>query len=132
MSCRRRRRSGGGRGPALPPGVITLARGRWDGTKLVDVKDIFSALPSGNASRILFARDGRLVMSVGYGDPPQANQGNPDPQKMPPQDPMSLAGKVLRLNDDGTVPRGQPVRRQGRLPARRSTRWGIATSSAWR
>src|SRR6266545_3226199 len=36
----------GGRGPAPPPGVITLARGRWDGTKLVDVKDIFSALPS--------------------------------------------------------------------------------------
>src|SRR4029079_18732277 len=38
---------GGGRGPALPPGVITLARGPWDGTKLVDVKDIFSASPSG-------------------------------------------------------------------------------------
>jgi aldose sugar dehydrogenase len=100
--------SGGGRGPALPPGVITLARGRWDGTKLADVKDIFSAMPSGNASRILFARDGSLLMSVGYGDPPQANQGNPDPQKMPPQDPMSLAGKVLRLSDDGTVPRDNP------------------------
>src|SRR4030095_4767956 len=61
---------GGGRGPALPPGVITLARGRWDRTKLVDVKDIFSAQPSGNASRILFARDGPVIMSVGYGDPP--------------------------------------------------------------
>ena len=100
--------SGGGRGPALPPGVITLARGRWDGTKLVDVKDLFSALPSGNASRILFARDGTMIMSVGYGDPPQANQGNPTPEKMPPQDPMSLAGKTLRLNDDGTVPRDNP------------------------
>src|SRR5262245_53992400 len=33
---------GGGRGPALPPGVITLARGRWDGTKLGTAKDIFS------------------------------------------------------------------------------------------
>jgi len=100
--------SGGGRGPALPPGVITLARGHWDGTKLVEITDIFSALPSGNASRILFARDGTILMSVGYGDPPQANQGNPEPQKMPPQDPMSLAGKVLRLNDDGTVPRDNP------------------------
>ena len=96
---------GGGRGPALPPGVITLARGRWDGTKLVDVKDIFSALPSGNASRILFTRDAHIIMSIGYGDPPQANQGNPEPQKMPPQDPMSLAGKTLRLNEDGTVPK---------------------------
>src|SRR5215510_2212972 len=51
---------GGGRGPALPPGVITLARGRWDGTKLVDVKDIFSATSSGNASRILFTRDAHI------------------------------------------------------------------------
>ena len=98
----------GGRGPAPPPGVITLARGRWDGSKLVDVKDLFSALPSGNASRMLFTRDAHIIMSIGYGDPPQANQGNPDPQKMPPQDPMSLAGKTLRLNDDGTVPKDNP------------------------
>jgi aldose sugar dehydrogenase len=100
--------AGGGRGPAPPPGVITLARGRWDGSKLVDVKDIFSALPSGNASRILFTRDAHIIMSIGYGDPPQANQGNPDPQKMPPQDPMSLAGKTLRLNEDGSVPKDNP------------------------
>ena len=99
---------GSGRGPAPAPGVITLARGRWDGSKLVDVKDIFSALPSGNASRILFTRDAHIIMSIGYGDPPQANQGNPDPQKMPPQDPMSLAGKTLRLNDDGSVPKDNP------------------------
>ena len=65
-----------GRGPALPPGIITLARGRWDGSGLVEVKDIFSAVPSGNASRILFGRDGMLYMSVGYGDPPI---GNPIP-----------------------------------------------------
>src|SRR4051812_20762638 len=39
----------GGRGPAPPPGVITLARARWDGTALVEAKDLFSALPSGNA-----------------------------------------------------------------------------------
>ena len=88
--------------------MVTLARGRWDGSKLVDVKDIFTAQPTGNASRILFARDGTLIMSVGYGDPPQANQGNPDPDKMPPQDPMNLAGKTLRLKDDGTVPPDNP------------------------
>src|SRR6185369_15642824 len=28
-------------------GVITLARGRWDGAALADVRDIFSAIPSG-------------------------------------------------------------------------------------
>ncbi|HVZ23694.1 MAG TPA: PQQ-dependent sugar dehydrogenase, partial [Vicinamibacterales bacterium] len=94
-----------GRGGAAPPGTITLARARWDGGKLVDVHDIFSALPSGNASRIAFGRDGMIYMSIGYGDPPA---GNPNPAAAPPQDPMSLAGKVLRLRDDGTVPRDNP------------------------
>jgi glucose/arabinose dehydrogenase len=106
----------GGRGGG-PTGTITLARGRWDGTKLVDVKDIFSAIPSGNASRIIFGRDGMIYMSLGYGDPPQANQGNPDPEKMPPQDPNNLAGKTLRLKDDGTVPSDNPfVGRAGYRP----------------
>jgi aldose sugar dehydrogenase len=95
----------GGRGNALPPGVVTLARGRWDGSRLVDVKDIFSAAPSGNASRIVFGRDGMLYMSIGYGDPPV---GNPNPAGMPPQDPMTFAGKTLRLKDDGTVPPDNP------------------------
>src|SRR5262245_55366414 len=36
------------------PGTITLARAKWDGSGLVDAKDIFSAVPSGNASRIAF------------------------------------------------------------------------------
>jgi len=93
-----------GRG-APPAGVITLARGRWDGSKLVDVKDLFSALPSGNASRIVFGKDGMLYMSVGFGDPPI---GNPNPAGAAPQDPSSLAGKVLRLKDDGTVPPDNP------------------------
>jgi len=97
--------AGGGRGNAQPPGVITLARGRWDGSKLIDVKDLFTAVPSGNASRIIFGRDGMIYMSVGYGDPPV---GNPDPMHMPPQDGMNLAGKTLRLKDDGTVPPDNP------------------------
>src|SRR5215467_12946652 len=106
----------GGRGGG-PAGVITLARARWDGTKLVAVKDLFSAIPSGNASRIIFGRDGTIYMSVGYGDPPQANYGNPDAEHMPPQDPMSLAGKTLRLKDDGTVPSDNPfVGRAGYRP----------------
>lgn len=106
----------GGRGGG-PAATITLARGRWDGTKLVDVKDIFTAIPSGNASRIVFGRDGMIYMSVGYGDPPQANQGNPDPDHMPPQDPNNLAGKTLRLKDDGTVPADNPfVGRAGYRP----------------
>ena len=111
--------------------MVTLARGRWDGSKLVDVKDIFTAQATGNASRILFARDGTLIMSVGYGDPPQANQGNPEPDKMPPQDPMNLAGKTLRLKDDGTVP--PTIHSWERLDiGRRFIRSVIATSWASR
>src|SRR6185295_3378386 len=48
----------GGRGAAPGPATITLARGRWDGNGLADVKDIFSAAPTGNASRIAFGKDG--------------------------------------------------------------------------
>src|SRR5579863_121491 len=52
-------------------GIITLARGRWDGAALVEVRDLFSAIPSGNASRIIFGRDGMVYMTVGVGDPPE-------------------------------------------------------------
>jgi glucose/arabinose dehydrogenase len=89
-------------------GIITLARGRWDGTALVDVRDLFSAIPSGNASRIIFGRDGMVYMTVGVGDPPAAAAA---------QDPNDLAGKVLRLRDDGTVPPDNPfVNRAGYRP----------------
>jgi glucose/arabinose dehydrogenase len=109
--------AGRGGAPAAgpgPAGTITLARGRWDGSKLVDVRDLFSAIPSGNASRIVFGRDGMIYMSVGYGDPPL---GNPNPESAPAQDPGNLAGKVLRLKDDGTVPQDNPfVGRSGYRP----------------
>jgi glucose/arabinose dehydrogenase len=89
-------------------GIITLARGRWDGGALTDVRDIFSAIPSGNASRIIFGRDGMLYMTVGVADPPQAARA---------QDPNDLAGKVLRLRDDGSVPPDNPfVGRAGYRP----------------
>jgi glucose/arabinose dehydrogenase len=82
-----------------PNGMITLARGRWNGTALTGVSDIFAAVAAGNPSRIVFGRDGMLYMSVGVGDPPAAAQA---------QDPNNLAGKVLRLRDDGTVPPDNP------------------------
>jgi aldose sugar dehydrogenase len=89
-------------------GVITLARGRWDGIALVDVRDVFSAIQNANASRIIFGKDGMVYMTVGVGDPPQAARA---------QDPNDLAGKVLRLRDDGTVPPDNPfVNRAGYRP----------------
>jgi glucose/arabinose dehydrogenase len=103
----------GGRGGGGAPSV-TLARGRWNGTALVDVKDIFTATAAGNPSRIVFGRDGTLFMSVGSGDPqpPYTNRAS-----VPAQDPSSLGGKVLRLKDDGTVPPDNPfVGRPGYRP----------------
>jgi glucose/arabinose dehydrogenase len=99
------RGNGGGRGAGGGPGTITLARGRWDGNGLVEVKDLFSAIASGNASRIAFGKDGMVYMTVGFGDipPPYVNAA-----AAPPQNPNDLAGKVLRLKDDGTVPPDNP------------------------
>lgn len=89
-------------------GTITLARGRWDGSALLDARDIFSAIQSGNASHIAFGKDGMVYMSVGVGDPPGAARA---------QDPNDLAGKVLRLRDDGTIPPDNPfVGRAGYRP----------------
>jgi glucose/arabinose dehydrogenase len=84
-------------------GALALARGRWDGKALVGTRDLFVTPPdSGTISRLVFGRDGKLYMSTAGGDA---------------QDPGTLAGKILRLNDDGTVPKDNPfVGREGYRP----------------
>jgi glucose/arabinose dehydrogenase len=72
--------------------VAALARGKWDGTAITGMKDIFVSDVAA-ASRIAFGRDGTLFMSLTGNDP---------------QDPNTLGGKVLRLNDDGSVPKDNP------------------------
>jgi aldose sugar dehydrogenase len=90
------------------PGTLMLARGRWTGSAIADFHDIFTAVQANAPSRIIFGRDGMLYMSVASGDPPAADLA---------QDPNSLAGKVLRLRDDGTVPPDNPfVGRAGYRP----------------
>lgn len=89
--------------------AVTLARARFDGgATLADLEDLFvSNAPcrSACASRIAFALDGRLIMTVGM------------PASDAPQDPSTHGGKILRLNDDGTVPEDNPfVGRAGYRP----------------
>jgi glucose/arabinose dehydrogenase len=86
--------------------TLALARGRWNGRALTDVRDIFVAGPgTGGGSRIAFGHDGTLFMTTGGGG------GNGA------QDPNSHAGKVLRLTDDGGVPGDNPfVGRAGYRP----------------
>jgi glucose/arabinose dehydrogenase len=89
--------------------TTALARGRYGGGLLSDVRDIFVAdsIDDGRAaaSRIVFARDGSLYMTVG---------GTFDERA---QNPNSHGGKVLRLRDDGTAPPDNPfVSRAGYKP----------------
>ena len=88
-------------------GSPALARGRLEGHALHDLQDLVVTEPfSGNSGlngRVAFGRDGKVYMSTGGrirsldGDLLDA-----------PQDPASLRGKVLRLNDDGSVPADNP------------------------
>jgi aldose sugar dehydrogenase len=83
--------------------VTTLARGRLDGNRLVDVRDLFASntptRPGGHyGSRVVFLPDGTLLMSVG------------DRMHTPgrAQDTRDHSGSVIRLNADGSVPQDNP------------------------
>jgi aldose sugar dehydrogenase len=98
--------AGGGRGGGQgQQSVLAVARGRWDGNALVDVKDIFVAQNGvGGPARMVFGRDGKLYVTTGG-----VGSGA--------QDPSSQAGKVLRVNDDGSVPADNPfVKHAGYAP----------------
>jgi len=78
--------------------ALTLARGRFDGSAISDLKDIFSCGPGiAGPSRLAWGRDGKIYMTT-----PSSGNGSTS------QDANSYAGKVLRLNDDGTVPSDNP------------------------
>ncbi len=83
-------------------GTTALARGRFDGKALVDVKDLLVTdnYNTGGihfGSKLAFGRDGLLYMSVG-----ERNDRNRA------QNTNSHGGKILRLKDDGTVPPDNP------------------------
>ncbi|MEB3358030.1 MAG: PQQ-dependent sugar dehydrogenase [Synechococcales bacterium] len=89
-----------------------LARATFDGTALSDVQVIFevSQPKSGGqhfGSRLAWLPDGTLLMSVGDGgNPPIQLDG--DLIRQQAQNRRSYLGKILRLNDDGSVPPDNP------------------------
>lgn len=100
--------------PAIRTAV--LLRARYDGgSTLQDVKAIFEATSftdGPSAARLVFGRDGKLYMAIGT---PGFNERAGTAAAA--QEPGSYLGKVLRLNDDGTVPMDNPfVGRQGYKP----------------
>jgi len=88
--------------PTETGSTVALARGRLEGHGLSEVRDLFVSNGDGSAagaSRLLFAPDGTLFMTLGGafgGRRPNA------------QDPDSHVGKILRLRDDGTAPDDNP------------------------
>ena len=99
----------------LAPGVAanSVLRGTWDGKALTDVRDVFvSDDVDTEASRIVFGKDGMLYMGIGGpGTGPHVSVDRA-------QHTNDLAGKVLRLRDDGGVPPDNPfVGKTGYKPA---------------
>jgi len=82
--------------------TTALARGRFDGKALSDVKDIFvanswSKSTTNYGGRIAFDRTGFLFLTVGERQEQERAQNTRD-----------HGGKVLRLRDDGSVPPDNP------------------------
>lgn len=89
-------------------GAPALAMGRLEAGALIDVGDlIVTEAYEGNSglnSRIAFGGDRKLYMSTGGRIENVA------------QEPMSLRGKVLRMEDDGTAPADNPFINRGYRP----------------
>ena len=96
--------------------TTALWRARWDGNALVEGKDIFVAdawvddsVSLTEASRLVFGRDGKLYMGIGTPNAPAASGKLTQSRGGRAQDPGSHGGKFLRLNDDGTAPKDNPL-----------------------
>jgi aldose sugar dehydrogenase len=83
--------------------TTAMGRGRLEGSQLRDFEELFvqdrlSEPGRHYGSRIAWLSDGTLLLSIGDrgAEPPRA------------QDPRDHAGKLLRLNADGTVPADNP------------------------
>jgi glucose/arabinose dehydrogenase/cytochrome c551/c552 len=82
--------------------TTALARGRWNGSSFEALEELFEAQAwsdniCGASSRLHFLADGTLLLGVSHRCDLEG------PQRLD-----THIGKVLRLNDDGSVPRDNP------------------------
>ena len=102
--------------------TLGMSRGRLDGTKLVDVKEIFVADAWENArpaftGRMEFGPDKTLYVSVGDRDRLCCGPQDDNSIRIRAQSLDNDVGKILRLKDDGTIPADNPlVGRAGAKP----------------
>jgi glucose/arabinose dehydrogenase len=99
-----------------PVRTAALVRARYDGgSTLSDVREIFTSstwTDGPSAARLVFAPDGTIFMAIGA--PGFAEELGSTAWA---QDPREHGGKILRLNDDGSVPADNPfVGRAGYKP----------------
>jgi len=89
-------------------GTTTVVRGRLDGSRVVDVEEIFESNAwDGNnnhfAGRMTFGLDGYLYVAIGD------RQAEPNLlANHPAQDLTNHIGTVVRLRDDGSIPDDNP------------------------
>ena len=96
--------------------TTTLIRGRFDGTALTGVEQLFEAVTEGRnhfGGKIAFDRNGYLFLTLGDRQiPPEGKL-----EAHPAQDLSNHHGKMIRLHDDGRVPTDNPfVSRAGARP----------------
>lgn len=91
-----------------------LVRYTWNGTTLSQPEVLLTEIPANSyhdGSRLAFGPDGKLYMSTG------------DAGYMPNSQNLNvLAGKILRMNDDGSIPEDNPI------PGSYIWAWGLRNS----
>ncbi|BDT57396.1 hypothetical protein MasN3_08900 [Massilia varians] len=98
-----------------------LVQGVFDGKRVHGIKTIFKASPTKSGgqhfgSRIVFLKDGTILMSIGDGGNPPARVGNMLARDQA-QNLGSHNGSILRLTSEGQAAPGNPLAAQkGALP----------------
>lgn len=78
--------------------AMVMARGVYDGSSLSDVRELYVSPPTpAGGSRMAFAPDGTIYMTI------SGAVGGPEPRSL-----GAVAGKVIRLREDGTIPPDNP------------------------
>ena len=100
--------------------TIAVGRGRLEGDAIIGFQEIFVTegwdTSGANPGRMMFLRDGTLLVTVGDRDRFCCDGSEDTSLRMRAQDLSSDYGKILRLRDDGSIPPDNPF--VGRAGAR--------------